>query len=203
MITGNYSYTDTLVNGNLGLTYKINPMGMVYFSVATSQDINGGEPDSGTNSGYGGTVIYNGQVAGAKPETARNIEFGTKWNLVDDKLLATAAIFQTTKDDVMEGANYDTVGTFNTGSLRIKGIELGLQGNITPQFTVQAGISWLNSEILKSATAANVGKPLANFANRTASVQGKYQFTDAFAFGAAARYESDRCGGPAGHGGRL
>lgn len=195
VVTGNYSYQDTLVNGNFGITYKISPAGMVYFSVATSQDINGGEPDSGTNSGYGGTVVYNGQVAGAKPETARNIEIGTKWNVLDDKLLATAAIFQTTKDDVMEGANYDTVGTFNTGSLRVKGVEIGLQGNITPQFTVQAGISWLNSEILKSVTAASIGKPLANFANRTASIQGKYQFTDAFAFGAAARYESDRCGG--------
>ena len=42
------------------------------------------------------------------------MELGTKWNRLDDKLLATSAVFQARKSDAMEGANYDTVGTFNT-----------------------------------------------------------------------------------------
>jgi len=193
--TGDYGFSDTLVNGHLGVSYKLNPMGMVYASYGTAQDINGGEPDTGTSSGYGGLVIFNGSAAGAKPETSQNIELGTKWNLLDDKLLATAAMFQTTKDDVMEGANYNTVGTFNTGKNRVRGIELGLAGNVTKNFQVQAGAAFMKSKVLKSATAANVGNPLSNFADRSFAVQGKYQLTRNFSFGAVARYESNRCGG--------
>ncbi|WP_229483566.1 TonB-dependent receptor [Massilia horti] len=195
VITGDYGYTDTLVNGHFGLTYKVTPKLIVYGSAASAQDINGGEADSGTSSGYGGAVLYNNQIAGAKPETSVNLELGTKWNLLNDKLLATAALFQTTKTDVMEGADYDTVGTFNTGKNRVRGIEFGLSGNVTDKLSVQSGIAFLNSKVLGSATATNIGKPLSNFAKRSASVQGKYQLTDAISFGATARYESGRCGG--------
>lgn len=193
--TGDYGFSDTLVNGHLGVSYKINPMGMVYASFGTAQDINGGEPDTGTSSGYGGLVIHNGSAAGAKPETSQNIEIGTKWNLLDDKLLASAALFQSTKDDVMEGANYDTAGTFNTGKNRVRGIELGLAGNVSKNFQMQAGLAIMKSKVLQSATAANVGHPLSNFADRSFAVQGKYQLTRNFSFGAIARYESKRCGG--------
>ena len=193
--TGNYGFNDTLFNAHLGVSYKINPMGMVYAGYGTAQDINGGEPDSGTSSGYGGLVVYNGSAAGAKPERSQNFELGTKWNLLDDKLLATAAVFQTTKTDVMEGANYDTQGTFNTGKNRVRGIEFGLAGNVTKEFQVQAGAAFMKSKVLRSAVEANVGRPLSNFANQTFSVQGKYQLTKDFSIGAVARRESSRCGG--------
>jgi catecholate siderophore receptor len=117
---------------------------------------------------------------------------------MDDKLLATAAIFQTTKSDVMEGlsgADYTTAGTFNTGKNRVQGLELGLAGNITPRLTAQAGVAFMKSKVLDSFTKANIGSPLANFANRTSSIQLKYQLTPAFSLGGAARHESSRCGG--------
>jgi catecholate siderophore receptor len=194
-IAGDYAYSDTLVNGHAGLTYKITPKLIVYGSAATAQDINGGEADSGTSSGYGGAVLYQNKIAGAKPETSVILELGTKWNLLDDKLLATAAIFQTKKSDVMEGANYDTVGTFNTGANRLRGIEFGLAGNLTEKLSTQIGLALLESKVTASATAINVGRPLSNFAKQSFSAQAKYELTDAFSFGASARYESDRCGG--------
>lgn len=190
-----YEYADTLPNGHLGASFKINPAGMVYFSVATASDINGGESDVGTSSGYGGTVIFNGQVAGAKPETSVNLELGTKWNILGDHLLATAAVFQSTKSDVMEGADYTSFGTFNTGKNRVRGVEFGITGAVTRKLTAQAGVALMQSEVLASATAANVGKTVSNFAGKSASVQLKYQFTEAFAVGGAAKYESKRYGG--------
>ena len=193
--TGDFGFSDTLFNGHLGTSYKISPMGMVYAGYGTSQDINGGEPDAGTSSGYGGLVVSNGSAAGAKPERSQNIELGTKWNLLDDKLLATAAVFQTTKTGVMEGANYETAGTFNTGKNRVRGVEFGLAGNVTKDFQVQAGAAFMKSKVLKSFTASNVGHPLSNFADRSFSLQGKYQITKDLSFGALARHESGRCGG--------
>lgn len=193
--TGDYGFSDTLVNGHLGISYKINPMGMVYASYGTAQDINGGEPDAGTSSGYGGLVIYNGDAASAKPETSQNFELGTKWNVLDDKLLFTAAAFRTTKKDVMEGSNYDTTGTFNTGKNRVQGIELGVTGKLTPKLEMQAGAAFMKSKVLASNTATNVGLPLSNFADRTFSAQAKYYLTRDFSVGVLARHESKRCGG--------
>ncbi len=200
-ITGDYGYNDTLVNGHLGLSFKVLPKLMVYGSAATAQDINGGEPDAGTSAGYGGLVLNGGSNASAKPETSVNLELGAKWNLMDDKLLATAAIFQNTKSDVMEGApastspGYDPLGTLNTAKNRVRGIEFGLVGNITDKLSAQIGGAWLNSRVLKSSNPLNLNRPLSNFADRSLSAQAKYELTNAFSFGAVARYESDRCGG--------
>ncbi|CUI07023.1 Ferrichrome-iron receptor [Janthinobacterium sp. CG23_2] len=194
-IAGDYSYSDTLVNGHAGVSFKVMPKLIVYGSAASAQDINGGEADSGTNSGYGGAVLYQNKIAGAKPETSVNLELGAKWNLMGDKLLATAAAFQTKKKDVMEGANYDTVGTFNTGKNKVQGVEFGLTGNITEALSAQIGAAVMSSKVTGSSAPAGIGRELANFAKKSFSAQGKYQLTDAFSFGAVARYESDRCGG--------
>jgi catecholate siderophore receptor len=195
VVSGDYRYNDTLFNGHVGLSYKVAKDAIVYASAASAQDINGGEADAGTASGYGGAVLYDGQIAGAKPETSINLELGTKWDLFDHKLLATAALFQTTKKDVMEGANYDTIGTFNTGKNRVQGVEFGLVGDLTDKLSGQVGAAIMRSKVLGSATASNLGNPLSNFANKTYSAQLKYQLTDPFAFGGTVRHESDRCGG--------
>jgi catecholate siderophore receptor len=190
-----YAYSDTLWNGHVGVTYKVGKGGVVYASYASAADINGGESDVGASSGYGGTVIYNGQVAGAKPERSINLELGTKWNVLEERLLLTAALFQSTKSDVMEGANYDSVGTFNTGKSRVRGVEFGVTGAVTEALTLQGGVTLMDSEVLESATPANVGKTLSNFADYSAVLQARYQLTENVYFGGAVKYKSKRYGG--------
>lgn len=194
-VTADYGYSDTLFNGHLGLTFALNDFGMVYASVASAQDINGGEADAGTNSGYGGLVVYDGSAAGARPESSVNLELGTKWNLNDDQLLLTAALFQTTKDDVMEGADYDTLGTFNSGRNRVRGIELDAVGKVTDKLMLQAGVTLMQSKVLRSSNPANVGKVLSNFARSQAVAQLRYDFTEDFSVGLAGKYKSRRFGG--------
>lgn len=193
--TGDYEYSDGMWNGHFGLTFKFLPYANIYATYSTASDLNGGESDVGTSSGYGGLVTFNGDAAGAKPEVTENLELGTKWNLVDGKLLATASLFQITKSDVMEGANYTAAGTFNTGKNRVKGVEFGLAGNITDKLSAFGGVTFMKSEVLESFTAANVGKTLSNFADTTASAQLRYQMTPAFAFGSAVKYESSKYAG--------
>ncbi len=195
LVKAHYDYSDTLTNSHLGVVYDINSVGNVYFTWSTAADINGGESDVGTSSGYGGTVIYNGTVAGAKPESSDNLELGTKWNIFDETLLLTAALFQVTKSDVMEGANYDSVGTFNTGKIRVQGIEFGASGQVTDKLVTQAGITYMEAEVLDSATAANLGKTISNFADVSLNLQLKYQFTEKFSFGGAWKYESKKYAG--------
>jgi catecholate siderophore receptor len=201
--------SDTLINGHIGITYDINSMANVYASFATASDINGGESDVGATPAYGGFApcknLSADVVVCADPELSKNIELGTKWNIFDEQLLLTAAIFQITKSDVMEGVDYSAFGTFNTGKNRVRGIEFGATGQVTDKLTLQTGLTLMEAEILEAApvppTAAapnpiqRPGKTLSNFADNTFNMQLKYQFTDKFALGAAAKYESRKYAG--------
>ena len=194
-ITGDYNYSDGIWNGHTGIIWEFRPDANVYLSYSTAADINGGESDVGTSGGYGGLITFNGEAAGAEPETTENIELGTKWNVFDGKLLLTAAAFWITKTDVMEGADYGSAGTFNTGENEVKGIELGVSGDITAKLSAQAGITLMESEVIKSFNPLNEGKTLSNFAEDTAFAQLRYQLTDKLALGGALKYESKKYAG--------
>ena len=185
-----YSYSDDLWNGHIGVVHNINEQGNVYLTYSTSANINGGESDVGGNCGYGGLCGDSTVVDQSKPEKTENIELGTKWELFNDKLLATAAVFQVTKDDVMEGADYSTVGTLNTGKNRVEGIEISLAGNLTQNLSTLFGASVMNAEILESVDPTNEGKTLANFADKSLFVQLRYQATPKLAIGGSATYSS-------------
>lgn len=193
-----YAYQDSFVNGQLGVVYSPWEQGNLYLSWSTSSNINGGEADAGTNCGYGGLCANNGSVA-ANPEQSTNIELGTKWNLVNDKLLLTAALFQTTKDNVIESSSgstgYGSGGSLNTGKNEVKGVELGLVGNLTHQLSGHLNVTSMKSKVLASINAAAIGLPQANFADTSANLQLRYQLTEKFAFGGAATYASEIYGG--------
>lgn len=193
-----YAYDDMLWNYQLGTSYKLNREGMVYFNFSTSSEINGGESDLGANCGYGGLCGANpDQVASSEPEETQNLELGTKWDLFGGDLLATAAIFQITKDDVMEsvGGAYTSLGTLNTGKNRVQGIELGLSGNITDRLSTQFGVAMMESEVLEAFVVADEGRVLSNFADDSLFLQLRYQASYRFAFGGTATYSSEMYSG--------
>lgn len=186
----NYDYDDVLWNGHLGVVYQVAEEGNVYANYSTSSNINGGESDLGGNCGYGGLCGDTDQVTESEPETSQNIEVGTKWDLFDDKLLATFAVFQMTKSDVMEsvGDDYESLGTLNTGKNRVRGVELSLAGNITDSLSAVAGVALMDSEVLESYDEDSVGKVLSNFADNSAYAQLRYKVTPSIVFGGTLTY---------------
>ncbi len=189
-----WAYSDTLWNGHIGGTYDLSDSGNIYLTFSTAANINGGESDLGGNCGYGGLCGDVSIVEESEPEDVQNIELGTKWNLFDDKLLATAALFQITKSNVMEsesGFDYAANGFLNSGENKVEGIEVGLSGNITDALSTQFGASIMDSEITQSYNQENLGKPLANFAEKSVFAQLRYQLTDAVALGGNATYSSE------------
>jgi catecholate siderophore receptor len=195
--TTRYSYSDGLWNGHIGAVYNITPEGNVYFTYSTSSNINGGESDLGGNCGYGGICGDATQITNSKPENTENLELGTKWNLFNEKLLATAAVFQITKDDVMEnvGDDYESLGTLNTGKNRVTGVEFSLTGNITEELSAMAGASFMHSNIMNSYDEPSEGNRLSNFADDSVYLQLRYQATSKFAFGGTATYSSEMYAG--------
>jgi catecholate siderophore receptor len=96
---------------------------------------------------------------------------------------------------VLEGNGYSSEGTFNSGKNRVRGFELGVAGNLTPEWSMQGGLTVMDSDVLESATPANEGKELSNFAKFQASFLSRYQFTEQFALGFAVKHKSRRFGG--------
>jgi len=189
-----YAYADDLFNYHLGTVVDVTDQGNVYLTFSSASEINGGESDLGASCGYGGLCGANpAEVAASEPEQVRNVELGSKWNLLDEKLLASAALFQVTKDDVMEsvGSSYATTGTLNTGRNRVEGIEVSLAGNLGERLGVQFGAATLTSEVLASFTPANVGKKLSNVAEDSLFLQLRYAATPKLAVGGTVTYSGE------------
>ena len=192
-----FDYSDDMYNGHAGILYDIAENGNVYLNYSTATNINGGESDLGANCGYGGLCGDPDQVKQSDPELVENIELGTKWQFFDEKLMATAALFQMTKDDVMEsvGNDYSSLGTLNTGKNRVKGIELGLVGDINDTLSMQASATVMDSEVLESYNEENEGLALSNFAEKSWYIQLRYQPNETWAFGGDYSGQSEMYGG--------
>jgi catecholate siderophore receptor len=136
-------------------------------------------------------------VEAGDPEQTQNIELGTKWNLFGERLLATAAVFRMTKDDVMEsvGDAYSTLGTLNTGKNRVQGVECSLAGSLTEKLSAQFSAAFMESEVLQSFNADEVGRALSNFANDSLYLQLRYDANRQVSFGGSLTYKGEMYGG--------
>lgn len=198
--TLNTGYEDTVVNGNAGLVWQAFDQGNFYVSYATSTNLSGEQLDSASNCGYGGYCGDN-----TKPERNVIAEVGSKWNLMDDRLLLTASVFDITKDNAFEpaGAGYGVVA-FQVAKVRVQGVELSVAGNISDRLSVVGGVSLLDSEILESNTPTEVGREKPNTPKESANLLVRYQANDQWAFGGNLTYVGEvNAGQPTGSAGVL
>ena len=185
-----FSRDDTMTNGNIGLTWKARENGMAYLAYATSSNPMGQELDGGGGD-YAG-LDANSQLL--RPEENTSLEIGTKWEF--GHLMVTGAAFQTTKDKARESVGTGaTAQTLDTGKYRITGIELGVAGNLTEKLSLWGGATMMDSEILESANATNVGAEFANIAHEQFNLMAKYQLTDKLSIGGQATWRGKIQGG--------
>ena len=196
-----YAYQSGFLNYQAGAVYGLGD-GNVYASYGTSTNLNGGGLDTGSNCGYGGICGTQDSIKDAKPEHANSFEVGTKWNLFNEKFLATAAYFMNTKSNVFENAGSDyeaSGGIANTGKNRVSGVELSASGNITPALSTKVGATIAKSEILESELKDRqgnpmdiIGKPLSNFVNNSAFAQVKYSLPFGLSVGGTVTYKGSQ-----------
>ena len=186
---------DDLLSWHAGIVYKPVQIASIYTAYATSQSPVGSELDA-TGAQYNGlsTILVN-----VPPQEARAVEVGTKWELFDKRLLATAAIFQTDVDHARTNsapaaptiANPNPTinpATAFMGKYRVQGIELSVAGNITKAWSVFGGITLLDTVVLGSDDPQDIGRRLANIPLTQFSLLSKYQLTDDLAVGGTATY---------------
>jgi catecholate siderophore receptor len=127
------------------------------------------------------------------PQKGTNIELGTKWNLMDDKLFFTAALFKSTNEN--EIATNPDGTSLAVGEKQVQGLELGLVGAITNAWQISAGIAFMDSEITRgNRTAANNGASnneggvIQWSPETTFTIWNSYSFENGLVIGGGARY---------------
>ena len=179
------------INYQAGITFKPVENGSIYASYATSANpvgVDGGDGSEGITAA----------INNLKPEEVRTMELGTKWDVLNDKLNLTAAIFRTEKTNTRAIADDGT--TSNIGETRVDGIELGVNGNITDKWAVSAGYTYLDSELVDGGyeeitpsttpktyrPSSNNGNQVQNVAKNSATLWTTYALTPALTLGAGA-----------------
>ena len=195
---------EDLFSWNAGIVYKPIPIASLYAAYGTSESPIGSELDVANNPVYNGLA---NNLVDVKPQEARAIEVGTKWELFDRRLLATASLFQTdVKNARTNGAVANAapgapppandVNAYS-GEYRVRGVEFGVSGNITSAWSVFGGLVFLETEVLKSSAdrPQDVGRRLANIPLTQFSLLSKYKVTDQLAIAGQATYGGEIYGG--------
>lgn len=186
--------TSEFVTGQFGVVYKPAENGSIYASYATSATPPGntlGEGQEGNP--LGGTPDRSGNLLNSdmEPETTKNYEIGTKWDLLNDRLSLTADIFRTEKENAR--VQVDTTSYENAGKTRVQGVELSASGKITDKWQVFAGYAFMDSEQVDGGPLgkANDGNELPNTPKNSASLWTTYQVTPKLTIGGGAFYVDD------------
>ena len=137
----------TLVTYKAGGLWKPLPNASVYASYGTSK-----RPPSGDNFALSATTTNINSTA-LSPSSADSVEVGTKWDLLDNKLAATAALFRTeSKNELARQLGNEIV---QYGKRRIQGVELGLVGNVSEALQVSAGYTYQEAKVTEGTIATD------------------------------------------------
>ena len=179
--------SDNLISWKAGVLYKPAPEGSIYASFATSKT-----PPGSANFALSAT---NGNVNAPNmdPQTTRNIEVGTKWDVLAKTLALTAALYRT--ENLNEISLLDTAtNTYSQlGKRRVEGVELGMVGQFTRAWQVSAGVATMKNKIIEGSTAANApGAQVRWSPDLTATLWSSYNVNDKLTVGGGARYTSNQ-----------
>jgi len=181
-------------NWQAGLTYKPAQNGSIYASFATSATPPGGLVGQGQD---GNPLTAGTAISDLEPETTKNYEVGTKWDLFDERVSLTAAVFRTEKTNtrvLVSSGVYE-----NAGESRVDGVELSASGKITDKWQVFAGYSYLDSELVSSGlvgrngavtagAASQAGNQMPNVPKNSATLWTTYQLAPKLTIGGGAFY---------------
>ncbi len=134
------------------------------------------------------------------PQDAVTYEIGAKWDLLNERLSFTAAVFRTDRTNYLVASGDPNVPAQELdGKARVDGEQIGLTGNITRDWAVFANYAHLRSEVLQSVSDhtlaltgidAQKGNALANTPENSANIWTTYRLSRAFTVGYGVNYTS-------------
>lgn len=131
-----------------------------------------------------------------KPEYGIQYEVGTKWELFDDSLLLTAAVFDITLENITISEKLPTpIGDFTDittqgGEQKHRGFEVGAQGKLGDSWFVTSSMMYLDAEY--QTGDEREGKTPIDAPEWSANIWTRYEVTDNFAMNFGAIYVGER-----------
>ncbi|WP_238879558.1 TonB-dependent receptor [Achromobacter xylosoxidans] len=177
-----YSRTDNLFNYQLGLAYKPVPQGTIYASYGTSST------PSAVAGATASDILRKSSDEAAAPEKSRSVEAGVKWLVLDERLTLTGAVFQ----DTRRNTNIEVLPNEyeQAGQTRVRGIELGFSGAITPAWNIYGGYTFLDSKLVRGGRKdiGAEGQDLPNTPRNAFSLWSTYKVLPELTLGGGAYY---------------
>jgi catecholate siderophore receptor len=196
---------DDLWTYQAGLIVKPTPNTSVYVSTSSSAT----PPGSFLAQGSEGNAIATTTQAATdalKVEKTKSYEVGAKANLFDGNLSLTGALFKTDTSNARTTVENGLVAFI--GKRKIKGVEVGFNGNITPEWNIFGGYTYMDSKISDGgittttvngvayfAPSVNTGKQFPNTPKHSFTTFTNYKITPKFTLGGGAIYMAKVYGG--------
>ena len=180
---GPFERIDKHVTWRAGLTYKPVPQLSLYAGAGTSVNPSI-ENMTQTN--------VREALAALEPEKSRTYEIGAKWQGYGGRLLLNAAVFRTDKVNARTDGLPGEPATVLAGKQRVDGIELGVTGKLTANWSVIGSYSYIDSEIRESNDPLEVGNHLRNVPDHSGTFWSVYELPLGLEIGGGVRYVGKR-----------
>lgn len=181
LVPQNAEADDTLVSWKVGALYKPTANGSIYAAYANSK-----QPPGGSNFTLSSTAT-NINNPNMDPQEAQTIELGTKWDVLDNRLALTAAVYHTENKNDLTQTDPITGDITQWGKKTVRGIELGVVGAITPAWQISAGLAKMKTEV-KEGSDAQQGNAINWSPELTFTAWTSYRFPFGLTIGGGARY---------------
>jgi catecholate siderophore receptor len=155
---------DNLLSPRAGIVYKPIAPVSIYSSYSVSY-----LPSSGDQ--FSSLTVITEQL---KPEQFRNYEVGAKWD-ARPALSVTTAAYRLDRTNTRSTDPNDPTRVVQTGSQRTKGYELGINGRVTPLWTIAGGYAYQDAFVTSATAAAAAGAQVGQVPHHTLSLWNNYQ----------------------------
>ncbi|MBL8264971.1 TonB-dependent siderophore receptor [Steroidobacter sp.] len=142
-----------------------------------------------------GTPVTLENVEPVDPEEATQLEVGAKWSSNDNGIVATLALYELTREDMVETNPRFTNYSVQVGEQRSRGVDLDVSLRLTSGLSVVGAYGYIDAEIIEDADRpAWEGNQLDNVPKHSGSVWLHYAHTSGFGGGVGAIYVDKRQG---------
>jgi catecholate siderophore receptor len=153
---------DDLPTYHAAIVYKPNENGSIYFDYGTSFD-----PSAES-------LSLTAATAGVAPEKTTTYEVGTKWNVLDQRLSLTGALYQIEQNNVREADPNNPLQDILAGDYRARGFEIGATGRLTDRWSVFGGYAYNDMIVVASPNPNEIGHQPPNAPKHTLTAWTEY-----------------------------
>lgn len=111
-----------------------------------------------------------------EPTTGRLYEGGIKQSFLNDRVLATLAVYQLQRRNVLVPNPINPSFNIQTGEQRSRGIEIEVNGQVTRQLNLSANYAAIEAVVAEDTRANLVGNRLVGVPKQSGGIYGNYRF---------------------------